>query len=247
MATQPGRRLLTEFSGYRAAVSPLSLVVLFTLFPTTLAWCQERGEASKPCERTTLMLAIYQRNLPEIGRLISSGKDLNAKACPEGITALTEAIAEGLPEVARELILAGANANDTSTDGGTPLKVAAFYCQDQTVSLLLKNGAKVNAADNDGGTPLMEAAANCTEGPTVTRLLRAGADVNSRTKRGDTPLNAAVFYGNELAVKQLLAAGADYSVSSPDGTPLEIARNRKIGRKPSHDLIYSFLVRLIDH
>lgn len=198
------------------------------------------------CE-TPLILAIYKRDVKEIRRMISSGTDLNVKVCDSGKTALSEAIAEGLPEIARDLISAGANPNETGNDGTSMLMAACFYCQDETVSLLLKKGTNVNARGKDGGTALMEAVSQCMDGVLVARLLRSGADVNVRTKTGQTALTVAAFYGNVIAVKQLVAAGADLDAKSWEGTALEIAKKRIVGRKPSHDVIYDFLRRLSEN
>jgi ankyrin repeat protein len=186
-------------------------------------------------------MAIYKRDIPEIQRIVRSNVDLNQKVCETGVTALHEAIAEGLPEIAKDLIQAGANPNAGATDGVSVLMAAAFYCQDDVVSLLLKKGANVNAVDLGGDTALMQAAQNCTDGHVVARLLRSGASTNSRTKSGWTALAVAAFYGNESAVQQLVAVGAEVDVMTEEGTPLALVQNRVVGRKPSHDRIYAFL------
>jgi len=195
---------------------------------------------SSSCE-TPLIKAIRSRNSSEIRRLIKAGANLNEKACPEGNTALFEAIGSK-PELAKELILAGADPNLTAANGASPLMAAASYCLDDIAFLLLKKGAQLNASDSAGYTPLMQAADECTDGKMVALLVRAGASLNAKTKTGKTALIVAAFYGNEAAVMELAAAGADLRAETNEGeTALSIAEGRDVGRKPSHDNICSFL------
>jgi len=154
-----------------------------------------------------------------------------------------ESIAENLPGVARQLILAGANPNLADNQAVSPLMYASWYCQPELVRLLLKHGAAVNARDVDGETALMNAVQLCMDGKIVGLLLAAGASVNVRSHDGESPLTVAAFYGNELAVRKLVAAGADLNAKTDEGeTALTWARDREIGRTKAHDRIYAFLL-----
>lgn len=189
-----------------------------------------------------LLAAIYKRDLGEIDRITGLGSGLNFKGCESGTTPLIEAIGEGLPEVAAKLIMAGASVNLASDDGTTPLMMASWYQRKELVSLMLQREADVNALAKNGDSALIPAAQQSRDGETVDLLIRAGADVNIRTKYGSTPLSVATFYGNERAVKLLVAAGADLDAKTDEGTPLEIARDRVVGRTEAHDRIYAFLL-----
>jgi ankyrin repeat protein len=71
--------------------------------------------------------------------------------------------------------------------------------------------------------------------------------VNLKSKIGETALTAAVMHGDEFAVKELIAAGADLNNKTKEGqTALIIARDLVVGRKPAHDRIYAFLRALTE-
>lgn len=202
---------------------------------------QVPSSSSEDCG-SPLLRAIYGRNLPEIRRIIATGENIDFQCRNERITPLLESIAEGLPEIAKELLQAGANPNLAAADGTTPLIQASWYCQEEVVSLLLERGATVDTADELGETPLVSAAQNCADGRIVDRLLKAGAKLGMQTKNGDTALMVATFYGNERAVRVLVGAGADIRVKNKQGeTALTIAKNRTVGRMRAHDRIYLFL------
>ena len=109
---------------------------------------------------------------------------------------------------------------------------------------MLNHGAKIDSLDKDGYSALMWSTQNCEDGAMASVLLRYGAKVNLRTRRGDTALTVAAFYGNEDAVHVLVSAGADVNAKTDDGTALDIARDRQVGRKSSHDRIYNFLLEV---
>lgn len=202
-------------------------------------FAQDNREA---CE-SPLLRAIYKRDFPSTQKLIDSRTDIDFRGCELGMTPLVESIAANLPDVAKALIIAGADPSlATLQEGISPLMAAAWYCREELVSLLLQRGAAVNAKNKEGETALFSAADRCHDGRIVSKLLASAAEVNLRAKYGDTPLTLAAFSGNETAVRLLVAAGADISATNVDGeTALQIARDRRIGRKESHDKVYSFL------
>lgn len=213
------------------------LVFLLGSFVSS-AFPRPRSEAAK-CE-TPLISAIRARRNDEIRQLIKSGVDLNARVCQEGNTALFEALGSQ-PQIAKELILAGADANQPNAKGETPLFSASYYCLTDVTLLLLRKGANVNAASQDGSTPLMEASSRCTDGKLIAILLHFGASINTTDKLGQTALLTASFYGNEIGVFELVAAGARLDLETTQGeTPISVAEARST-RTPSHDRIRDFL------
>ena len=105
-----------------------------------------------------------------------------------------------------------------SSDGFSPLHLAAFFGKSDAARALLGRGADVDARGRGWmtGTPLHSAAsANHTEVATV--LLDAGADPNARQSGGWTPLHAAAMNGNLALVELLLAHGVDPAAENDDG------------------------------
>ena len=56
--------------------------------------------------------------------------------------------------MAKALIEAGADLEITSSEGSTPLHVAAFFCRTEIAKALLDSGANKYLRDNYGNTPL---------------------------------------------------------------------------------------------
>lgn len=100
--------------------------------------------------------------------------------------------------------------NSYSSDGWTPLHVAAFFSQKEIAEVLLANGADVHARSRNamGNTPL-HAAAAASQADVVRVLLAHGADVNARQHGGFVPLHAAAQNGDIELAKLLIAQGAD--------------------------------------
>jgi len=118
-----------------------------------------------------------------------------------GMTALHHAVRQGYLESTRALLDAGANVNEKTGDGHTPLLVALINGQFDVAMELIKRGADVNiASDSHGVTPLW-ATVNAMWQPrtrypqpqemeeqkatyldVMTALLDKGADVNARIR-----------------------------------------------------------------
>jgi ankyrin repeat protein len=126
-----------------------------------------------------------------------------------------------------EQLLAGNRALLTavSTDGWTPLHLAAFFGKVDAVRLLLNKGALVTARSTNEmrNTPLHAAAAGGHSG-VVQILLEHGADANARQHSGWAPLHAAAQNGDLESARALVAAGADPSARADNNQrPLDLA------------------------
>jgi len=128
-----------------------------------------------------------------------------------------------------EELLAGepALARAWSSDGFTPLHLAAFFGRDEAVELVLERGADVHAVAQNAAlavTPLHSAAAG-GHAKIVALLLEHGADPNARQGGGFTPLHSAAQNGDRESVEALLESGADPALATDDGkTAGELAR-----------------------
>jgi ankyrin repeat protein len=111
-----------------------------------------------------------------------------------------------LREVERDASLLSAH----STDGWTPLHLAAFFGHPELAGELLDRGANVNARSTNAmrNTPLHAAVAG-RKAAVVKVLVERGADVNARQEGGWTALHGAAQNGDREIVEALLANGAD--------------------------------------
>lgn len=122
-----------------------------------------------------------------------------AQAAEAGNVALVAELIEQTPDLV----------NCASSQGWTPLHMAAHAGQGPVVEFLLAHGADVNTpAMNDlHNTPILWAVvAGQTE--MVALLLAHGADVNAPNSAGATPLHKAAIHGDSQLVRLLLDHGA---------------------------------------
>jgi ankyrin repeat protein len=161
-----------------------------------------------------------------------------------GLTALVFAAREGDLESVRILVAAGADVNQVTQYGWTPLLTATQNRHYELATFLLEHGANPNLANKGGWTPLYLATDNRNiEGGDypvrpgdldhldfIRTLLARGADVNARVKDstetrtiftmqwlyedGATPFLRAAQSGDVELMKLLLARGADPGIST---------------------------------
>jgi ankyrin repeat protein len=115
-----------------------------------------------------------------------------------------------------------------SSDGWTPLHLAAHFGKQEAVRLLLNKGAKADARSTNAmqNTPLHAAAAG-RAAEVATLLLDHGASVNARQNRGWTPLHAAAQNGDIELARTLVEAGADVNARAENRqSPLDLALTR---------------------
>jgi ankyrin repeat protein len=137
---------------------------------------------------------------------------------------LPEAVLANQVDVARRLILAGANARAADSHGVTPLSIAALNGNAEMVKLLLDAGADAQATLLGGETVLMTAARTGSL-EAVKALVEAGADVNAaEPRRGQTALLWAAVEGHADVVDYLIGRGANFKTRLGSGfTPFLLA------------------------
>ena len=175
---------------------------------------------------SAILTAVYHRQKEIVNLLVARGATLTMfEACAAGEIERVERL---LGESARGAIGAP-GINDYSSDGWTPLHLAAFFGHAKVAELLVAHAADVAARSRNanGNTPLHAAlAGNYTF--VAALLVGHGADVNAADAQGWRPLHLAAASNNIDAMTALIAQGAD--VHAPNGeakTPLSLATEKK--------------------
>jgi ankyrin repeat protein len=168
----------------------------------------------------TLVLHACYLGAPELVPLLLAGRALDAceAAALGDVAALRTALEEDDDARVRR-----------SSDGWTPLHLAAFFGREEAAALLVDHGAPINghATNATRNTPLHAALAGAVSATLVRRLVMAGASVTARDAHGATPLHLAASRGAEPLCDLLLARGADVHARMADGTtPAQMAANR---------------------
>jgi ankyrin repeat protein len=112
-----------------------------------------------------------------------------------------------------------------SSDGWTPLHLAAYFGRLEAVRLLLNKGASVKARSANAmeNTPLHAAAAG-RHAHVIRVLLEFGAEANARQNGGWAALHAAAQNGDLESARALLAGGAEVSIRAGNQQrPLDLA------------------------
>ena len=148
--------------------------------------------------------------------------------------------ASAIGDVARldELLKDDPSLTRQSSDGWTPLHLAAYFGRTDAARRLIDAGAdlKTLSTNSTGNTPLHAALAGRGDEELVLRMLMAGADASATGADGYTPLHVAASRGNRRMCDLLLQYRASPSAKMKDGrTAADIAAER------GHDDLASYL------
>jgi ankyrin repeat protein len=174
---------------------------------------------------SAILTAVYHRQKEIVNLLVARGASLSLfEACAAGEVERVERL---LHESASGAIGAP-GVNDYSSDGWTPLHLAAFFGHPKITELLLAQHADVSARsrNSNGNTPLHAALAG-NHKLVAGLLIGHGADVNAADAQGWRPLHLAAANNNLDAINALIAQGADVSAGNGEGlTPLSLAQEK---------------------
>jgi ankyrin repeat protein len=172
---------------------------------------------------TALYEAAGGRHLDIVRILLAGGADINATAGrgPMVMSPLMMAAMVDDPEIARELLRAGAHAS--IRDGNNALIFAAYGGSEEIAAMLLDSGVEVDSRDFLGKTPLM-AAAGAGHLDIVKLLIARGADVNARDDETRRAYFKADFVGDVRTKKALEASGRLKAPQYDGASVLDYAR-----------------------
>lgn len=172
--------------------------------------------ATNEAGQCAFLLAKYYRQAKVADYLLSLGPQLDVfTLCVAGHASAALAEIEKSPDL-REA---------HSTDGWTPLHLAAFFGWPELANALIDKGAVVDSRSTNSmkNTPLHAAAAGGVVA-LVDLLLKRGANPNLTQQGGWTALHAAAQSGNRAMAETLLAHGANLNQRADNNqTPLDMA------------------------
>jgi len=192
---------------------------------------------AQPDGTRPLHWAVYHVDYEILGALIAKKAKVNVTN-EFGSAPIAEAANLGDARMVKMLLDAGAEPEGANQDDQTALMLAIKTGETPVVETLIKAGAKVNQIERfHNQTPLMwAAAAPKNAGEIVKLLLSKGADVKPRALYSDWPsqitsepraqyrpvggLTAMLYAARDgcyECVDELIAAGADVNVPTPEG------------------------------
>ena len=130
---------------------------------------------------------------------------------------LFDAARLGRTDMIAPLVKAGVDLNATDARGFTPLILAAYNGQAETLDALIAAGADACKPDGSQGNTAQMGVAFKGNDAIAARLLTAGCDVNARNKAGQTALMMAALFGRSAQVAMLVKAGADPALADASG------------------------------
>ena len=220
---------LTRRSG-NEALTPLQMAQQrgYPALEATLRRALDPAEITDP--DSTLLRAAAAGDADQVARALRAGAEVEHRD-PLGRTALLLAVTHDHVDVARLLVIVGADPDALDHQHDTPWLVTGVTGSVRMLEVLLPAGPDLTILNRYGGTSLIPASER-GHVHYVRRVLRTGIDVDHVNRLGWTALLEAVILGggghdHQAIVRLLLAAGADRSIADRDGvTPLEHARTR---------------------
>ncbi len=160
----------------------------------------------KYLDELTLFEAAAAGKFDVIAHLVYTHPDSLNDFSDDGFTALGLACFFSQSEIARFLVLKGADVNQASRNGFhvAPIHSAVAANNTEIARMLIEHGARVNVKQQSGVTPLHSAAQNGNL-ELLILLLESGAEVNVRMEGGKLPADLA----EEKGFKEIAAILTD--------------------------------------
>lgn len=177
-----------------------------------------------------LHLAIKKIDIESVLFLLSIRVNIHSKVQdPLQMSPLHLAVEVGSELIVRNLLLAGANINDMTSQKQNALFIAAEHDYSAICSILLENGIDYNAIDINGNNALHIA---CQKGHLATckvLLSESSIQADACNFKGQAPLHLIAQFAKENAAaifELFISSEPNYPINKPDGdgnTPLLLA------------------------
>jgi outer membrane protein assembly factor BamB/ankyrin repeat protein len=132
---------------------------------------------------------------------------------------LIEAIKAGNAAKAKELLDKGASPNAVHKGGGSAIRWGAYYGHSDLVTMLLNRGAEIKPLKGERADEELILNAIKGDADAIKKISTGRIDINGKASGGETALHWACIMGNEKAVTQLIALGADPNILNKAGCP----------------------------
>ena len=166
---------------------------------------------------TPLLLACGIAHSTAVALLLKAKADPNI-ADGDGDTSLHAATtANCSDETLQEVIDYGADVNAVNKRGRSTLLLSCFYRHMDSVKILLKAGADPTIADEEGFSCLHAAIDGRCSTDILQALIHHGAHIDAARKDGTNAFLRACTTGQSESARFLVEAGADVSITKPDG------------------------------
>ncbi|KAF5281784.1 hypothetical protein FQR65_LT14531 [Abscondita terminalis] len=162
---------------------------------------------------TPLLISLRQSTSIVTRFLLDFGADIFATN-KRGFSAVHYAAKTGSELFLTEFIARGADVNQKTKSGDTPLLIHLMENPRRSVvKMLIDSGADVNAIDVATGNSCLRYVVDNPDEKIITDLVRAGAFVNVQNRNGETPLHGAIRFGSISLIRLLLGFGADPDIA----------------------------------
>lgn len=148
----------------------------------------------------------------------------------DGWSLLHRACEKGKPRLVQALLDAGADGNEPTKNGATPLLIAVMRAQADVAEILLEYPAVINGLNSlftktdSKERNAFQLAVERGMSRLVDKMIDKGVLPNAKDAEGWTPLQHAITRGDTDMIRVLVKAGADVNARLPDGgTPLLFA------------------------
>ena len=167
---------------------------------------------------TPLMIAACEGRLNAFSVLIERKSDPTFKD-NNGVTLLHYAAEGGNDVIIEKLLSLGVAIDSRSSDGATPMMIAACHGRLDAFSVLIERKSDPTLKDNNGWT-LLHYSARGGNDVIIEKLLSLGLDIDSRRSDGATPLMIAACEGRLDAFSVLIERKSDPTLKDNNGWTL---------------------------